>query len=397
MERDWKRLADKQKEIVENGFSSGNALICGDKSGIFYENYEGTKSSDPSDPVCEDTIVHLYSMTKVFTVTAAMQLAEKGLLDTRAPLDRYLPEYGSMSVCEGGNIRPAAKKITVRMLLSMTSGLSYFIADESGKAAELAENWRKTLQSGGSWNTRKFAAELAVVPLSFEPGEKYLYGLSHDVLGALIETVSGEPLDAYFKNHIFDPLGMRDTCFYQKLPAEKRPKLAANTAFADGRFVNIPLPPRPVPIPLFEGTEDASMFSGGSGLVGTARDYALFLSEMSEPSKGILKAGTIAAMTVPQLSEKQRACYNDPDGDPSISGPEHTFALGVRVQDRFFGTGSQGEWGWSGALGTWFFVSPADGVWFVYMHQHVDRDGGVEDCGEDRKGRAEESNFNPDT
>lgn len=366
----WKRLAEKQKEIIERGFSSGNALICGDRTGIIFENYEGTKSADPGDPVSADTVFHLYSMTKVFTVVSVMQLWEKGLIDIDDLLEKYIPAFSDVTVWENGAARPAKVKITIRMLLSMTSGLSYFLEDQSGLAGKLAEKWRNGLKNGKTLGTREFAEAVARVPLSFEPGTKYMYGLSHDVLGAVIETVSGKTLNRYFEEHIIRPLGMKDTCFYQNVPDEVRPRLASNTAFVDGKYVDIDFPPRPVPIPAFEGTDDPKVFSGGSGLVGTARDYGSFLSEMLDPKKGILRPETIAEMIKPQLGPEQRACYNDPKGDPSISGPEHTFALGVRIQDRPAKQGSVGEWGWSGALGTWFFVSPADGIWFVYMHQH---------------------------
>ncbi len=370
MDHDWKRLAEEQKRIIDRGFSSGNALLCGDRNGIFFENYEGTKSERADDPVGADTLFHLYSMTKVFTVTAALQLVEKGLLDLGADLDEFIPEFNNVTVWENGHERPASEKITVWNLLTMTSGLSYFLTDGSGKAAAFAESWREKLKTGKGLDTVGFAKEIAGIPLSFDPGAKYLYGLSHDVLGAVVEILSEERLDEYFENHIFGPLGMKETFFFQKLPAELRPRLAENTAFINGRYVNIPLPPRPVPIPAFEGTEDFGVFSGGSGLVGTARDYALFLAEMLAPSKGLLKPETIRQMVTPALTASQRACYNDPHGDPSISGPEHTFGLGVRVQDKEASSGAIGEWGWSGALGTWFFVSPNDGVWFLYMHQH---------------------------
>ncbi len=366
----WERLAEKQKEIVAKGFSSGNALICGSSEGIFFENYEGTKSADPKDPVTRDTVFHLYSMTKLLTVVSAIQLFEKGLFDFDAPLYKFIPEFKNAAVYEDAKVRPAKRDITLRMLLSMTSGLSYFLSDGSGEAEKLAGRWRLDIANGRPWNTVKFAGEIAKVPLSFEPGTGYLYGLSHDVLGAVIEIISGMTLDKYFEEHITKPLGMKDTCFFQKMPDELKRRLASNTAFSNGRYENIPLPPRPVPIPLFEGTEDPGVFSGGSGLVGTAMDYALLLSEMLKPEKGILKPETLAMMTEPALDGAQRACYNDPCGDPSISGPEHTFGLGVRVQDREAATGSAGEWGWSGALGTWFFVSPKDGIYFVYMHQH---------------------------
>ncbi len=398
MKRDWAKLVENQKKIIESGFSSGNALICGGNDGIFFENYEGFmqgidavtdcsgsgkagntagNSTDPL-PVTRDTIFHLYSMTKVFTVTAALMLAEQGLIDIDAPVSRYIKEYDDVKVRKNGRAEPAVEILTVRSLFTMTSGLSYFL-DDPGGARKFAERWRKDVAAGNSWDTVRFARELASVPLEFEPGERYRYGLSHDVLGAIIELVSGKTLDAFFTDSIFRPLGMDNTFFRQDLPSYLEPKLAGNTAFINGRYQNIPLPPKPIPVPLFEGIDSSAVFSGGSGLVGTARDYGIFLSEFLRRDNRLLKPETVSFMTSPKLTASQRSFYNAPGSDNSISGPEHTFAFGVRVQDKeaASGSGSVGEWGWSGALGTWFFVSPADNVWFVYMHQHTPANHGA--------------------
>ncbi len=370
MKAAFERLARKQREVIDNGFAAGNALICGGKSGIIYENYEGIARPGSGTEAGPDTVFHLYSMTKVFTAVSALQLIGREKLDLNARLSEFIPEYSDVRVLERGKMRPVEKQITVRMLLTMTSGLSYFIDDRSGEAARFADKWRELRANGEHIDTRAFAGALAGIPLSFEPGKRFLYGLSHDVLGAVIEQVSGLSLAEYFRANIFEPLGMRSTFFYQDLPEELKPKLADNTALVDGRYEAIPLLPRPVPIPAFEGIDDPAMYSGGSGLVGTARDYGRFLAEMLDPKTGILTHEMLAELTRPQLNPAQRRYYNDPAADKSIFGPEFTFGLGVSVQDKAAKSGSAGEWGWSGALGTWFFVSPEEGVWFVYMHQH---------------------------
>ncbi len=381
MDRDWTGLAENQRRIIAGGFSSGNALICGDRNGVFFENYEGTVrgGSGARPPVTKDTLFHLFSMTKVFTVTAALMLLEKGLIGIDDPVSDYIKEFARVKVFTDGKSLPVKEPVRLRHLFTMTSGLSYFLDDESGCGRMMAERWKRDLKNGLHWDTVRFARELASAPLEFEPGKRYIYGLSHDVLGAVIEVVSGKTLDVFFRDNIFRPLGMDRTFFRRRLPSELEPLLADNTAFINGDYENIPLPPQPVPIPAFEGTEDSAMLSGGAGLVGAARDYGIFLNEFLQPDNLLLKPDTVAFMTSPKLDAAQRAFYNAPGSDDSISGPEHTFAFGVRVQDREApsGYGSVGEWGWSGALGTWFFVSPADGVWFVYMHQHTPANHGA--------------------
>ena len=356
---DTNGLIQKQKSIIKNGISAGNALLFGDKNGITFENYAGEADAEKHTPMAEDTIFHMYSMTKVMTVVCALSLWEKGLLDLEAPVSEYIPEYTKLSVNDNGKIRAARKTMTVRNLFTMTSGLTYLY--------EYGEKTPDCLLK--DLDTVSFAKALATLPLSFEPGQRFNYSLSHDVLGAIIEIITGKTLDKVFKEKIFDPHKMKDSYFYQKIPEDKAGRLAKNTAFDNGKFVNIPLYSRPVPALEFDSDK---IFSGGSGLVCTARDYAAFLTEMSDNGGGLLKPETVKMMTAPQLNEEQRKYYNIDIMDPATFGEEHTFALGVKVQDKISKKrgGVIGEWGWSGALGTWFFVTP-DGDWFLYLHQNT--------------------------
>ncbi|MBO4423339.1 MAG: beta-lactamase family protein [Clostridia bacterium] len=352
-------LVAVQKRIIENGISSGSTLMSGDGSGVLFCNHEGVRDAETMDPVDGDTIFHMYSMTKVMTVVCALSLWEQGLLELDAPVGEYIPEYSDLSVSDNGNVRAAKKTMTVRHLFTMTSGLTYLY--EYGE--KTPDCLLKRLDTVG------FAKALASLPLAFEPGERFNYSLSHDVLGAIIEIITGKTLDKVFKEKIFGPLGMADAYFYQSIPEEKTKRLAKNTAYADGKFVNIPLYSRPAPA-LGDLNGDL-IFSGGSGLVCTARDYAAFLTEMANGGGRLLKPMTVKMMTSPQLDEKERKYYNIDFMDPATFGEEHTYALGVRVQDKISAErgGVIGEWGWSGALGTWFFVTPS-GEWFLYLHQN---------------------------
>lgn len=357
--RDTKGLIRCQKQIINSGISAGNALLFGDRNGVTFENYAGEADAEKHTPVTGNTIFHMYSMTKVMTVVCALSLWEKGLLDLDAPVSDYIPEYAKLSVSDNGRVRTAEKTMTVRHLFTMTSGLTYLY--------EYAEKTPDCLLK--DLDTVGFAKALAALPLAFEPGQRFNYSLSHDVLGAIIEVITGRTLDKVFKEKIFDPLGMADAYFYQNIPDEKAGRLAKNTARDNGKFVNIPLYSRPVPALDFGSDK---IFSGGSGLVCTARDYAAFLTEMSNNGGRLLKPETVKMMTAPQLDAEQRKYYNVDFMDPSTFGEEHTFALGVKVQDKISKKrgGVIGEWGWSGALGTWFFVTP-QGDWFLYLHQNT--------------------------
>ena len=279
----------------------------------------------------------------------------------------YIPEYKELTVYNNGNIERAKNVMRIKDLLTMTSGLTYL----SDYDAQTVISFKERLDKISPLTAVGFARELASVPLMFEPWTRFQYGLSHDVLGAVMEIITGKSLDLILNEYIFAPLNMTDTYFYQNLPKKYEDKLAKNTSYTGGAYKNLPLLPRPVPA--VPEINDAVLFSGGSGVVCTARDYAAYLTAMTKNDGEIIKRQTLEIMTMPALSEEQRKYYNRPEYDASSFGYEHTFACGVRVQDRASAErgGSIGEWGWSGALGTWFFVSPKDKLWFLYLHQHT--------------------------
>ena len=357
-------LIKLQKSVISGGIAAGNALVTGDRDGVLFENYEGVYDAEKNDPVDKNTLFHLYSMTKDFTVISALLLYERGLIGLDDPVYKYIPEYKYLTVHDNGVIRRAEKPVTLRHLFTMTSGLTYLY----DKTPDELNGLKRILNENKPYGAVGFAKVLASLPLAFEPGERFEYGLSHDVLGAVIETVSGITLDKFIFENITSPLGMSDTRFYQSVQGECLGRLAKNTAYADGKYVNVPLLSRPVP--LFDWIDGSHIFSGGSGLVSSARDMAAFLSALT--SGKILKPETLALMTAPALTEGQRRYYNYEGGDEATFGYEHTYGFGVRVQDRISAErrGSIGEWGWSGALGTWFFVSPELDQWFLYLHQH---------------------------
>lgn len=200
------------QKIIDYGIVPGNALMIGQNGKKIYEKYLGYENIEKSRPISENTLYRMYSLTKVVTVVAALQLWERNGFSMDDPLSKYIPEYSKMRVVEkSGELRPAAVDITVRHLLTMTSGLGY--DDPAGRYRDFADSFHAARKNGTSWDTVRVAREMAKLPLLFEPGTRFCYGFSYDVLGALVEVISGQTLATYCKNHIFAPLCMQDSGF----------------------------------------------------------------------------------------------------------------------------------------------------------------------------------------
>lgn len=308
----------------------------------------GYADREAGRPIARDTIYRMFSMTKPITCTAALQLYEKGLFLMNDPVSRYLPEFGEMSVRTVENgvavVRPARKAITIRQLFTMSAGLSYDMDSPSLREMMAATGMRYT--------TRQFVQALAKEPLIYEPGENWQYSLAHDVLGALIEELSGLPFDEYLQRNLLDPLGMEDTHFI--VPEEKMGRVAYRYTCAAGNE------------PVREAYENVyqrspNYRSGGAGLSGTMDDYARFADAMCNggysEARGvrILSSETVRLMRTNHLSEAQMRSYNW----PQLAG--YGYGLGVRTMiDRAQGglLCGQGEFGWGGAAGTYVMIDP---------------------------------------
>ena len=233
---------------------AGVVAIATDRKGVVYRGAFGAADVATGRPMTADALFRIASMTKAITSTAAMQLVEAGRFGLDDPVAKYLPAFAHLSVLEAFDgatgayrLRPAKRAVTVRHLMTHTSGLGY------------------TFTSAILRDFKPRAGD-PVEPLLFEPGERWHYGTSTDWLGRLVEHVSGEPLEDYFRRHIFDPLAMPDT-FYN-VPKDKQARLAAlHRRRPDGTIVKEANQPSPV----------IAMPTGGGGLASTADDYARFL------------------------------------------------------------------------------------------------------------------------
>jgi CubicO group peptidase (beta-lactamase class C family) len=314
---------------------------------------------DPQSDIAmrEDAIFRIYSMTKPIVSLAALMLMEEGELQMNDPVSKFLPEFANpqVGVEEGGAMRlvPANREPTVHDLLRHTAGFTYeFLGNKAVQRQYAAVNIDD--RSRGS---RDFCKVLAGLPLQDQPGSSFQYSRASDVLGAVIEAVSGRTLGQLLRERIFEPLRMPDTAF--SVPREHWHRLAE--PFAND-------PDSGAPVAMIDARVDAAFESGGGGLFGTARDYMRFLQLMrnrgSLDGVRLVSRKTIEWMTSDHLGDLPK--YND------LLIPGYGFGLGFAV--RLHGglapqPGSPGQYFWSGIGGTSFFVDPQEDIFAMLLTQ----------------------------
>ena len=313
----------------------------------------GTRDYDQKEAVRKDDIYTLFSCTKPITCAAAMRLVEDGVIGLDDPVSKYLPEYKNAFLMKDGKPVPATKTMTIRHLFTMSGGLNY------NKEAKPVQD---VLAANPNAGTLELVNAFVRSPLEFEPGEKFLYSLCHDVLAAVVEVASGMRYSEYLKKTIFDPLGMKETKF--RLKEEDKPRLAA-MYYANTEACN-PYPQR-CDYRLADNYE-----SGGAGLYSTVDDYSLFADAMANGGVGItgkqiLKPETIDQMRTEQLS----TCTVDPTFSCN-GGPGYGYAFGVRtmVDTTECKGASLGEFGWDGAAGSFVMIDPRNNL-SLFFATHV--------------------------
>lgn len=219
------QLQKTLKASIDNKEIAGaNFMVIKDGSEIFYHE-DGMADMESGRPIARDSIFRLYSMTKPITATSVMLLLERGEIDLFDSVSRYIPGFKHQRIEKNGELVPAGREVNIHDLLNMTSGLVYGGTDLAGKNTEaLFQELGSRLYGEHPMSTLEFANRLGQGPLSFEPGSGWQYGTSADVLGAVVETVSGMRYGQFLQKEIFEPLGMNDTGFW--LPEAKRDRLA---------------------------------------------------------------------------------------------------------------------------------------------------------------------------
>ena len=315
-----------------------------------------------------NTVFPIASMSKVVTVAGIMKLYEKGLFKMWDPVSEYLPGFKKPKIArekpDGSyEIVDAKGEVTMRQLFTMTSGVPYDWKDTAAGRIryEKEQEWEK---SGKPFpGTVEYVNLVGGLPLAFEPGEKWMYGFSIDVLGAVIEVLTGKSLGEYLKENIFDPLEMKDTGFF--VPPEKLDRVATLYHINEGLKAE----------ERWYKTEKPEFESGGGGLYSTVRDYSRFAQMLLHggtlDGARILGRKTVDLMSTDHLTPEQRK------GDSWDTQRGYGYGLGVRVMTNpeLAGiNGSVGEWGWDGAFGNWFCVDPKEKLTCVYLTTNLPGD-----------------------
>ncbi len=310
-----------------------------------YRHMAGFSDFEEKKPVSGDETYCLYSATKVFTTCAVMQLLEKEMLSLDDAVSMYLPAYSDLQVRQDQDAVPARRTMTIRHLMSMQSGLDY--ETDTPYIRQVLE------ETNGQASTREIVDVLPKRPLMFEPGTDFMYSMSHDVLAAVIEVVSGKSFSEYLKENIFEPLGLTTIGF--SLREEDLARLCAQYEFDDASQALRPLPGDVINYRISSRYE-----SGGAGLMSNVRDYAIFVDTLacggrSKDGVQILSPEMIQLWRSNQLSARSRKSFDE------WQRLGYSYALGVRtrVDLEKGGLGSIGEFGWDGAAGAWTMIDPS--------------------------------------
>lgn len=345
---------------------------------LVFRYFTGMSDREAGKPMKGDELYLIFSMTKMLTCTAALQLLEKGCYVMSDPISKWLPEFEKMKITtdemdgsEGQKVSSGAgmgeasesnvsgyaqTPITVKHLFTMSAGLNYALADDA----------IKTALNAGKKTTRELVGAMANKTLSFEPGTRFQYSLCHDVLGALIEIWSGKKLGEYMKENIFEPLGMKNTFFGLTKDEDKLSRMMARYCYNDkGEVERVPLEC------VFNLTDEYE--SGGAGLTSCPEDYAIFLDAIAcggtaKNGYKLLSSATVELMGTNHLTGRQ--CE-----DFYKLRPGYGYGLGVRTHTDKTVSGSLspvGEFGWDGAAGSFAMVDTKNKLSITYF-QHVHR------------------------
>ncbi len=381
--RNYYKIMDRiLKSEVEEGSVAGNsALVLIDGKEVYYNEF-GYADAEKGIPMKRDTIIRLFSMTKPITAVATMIAQERGLIDLNDPLSKYLPEYADMKVLKevtsnDGEVKyeevPASRPITLMNLLTMTSGIPYGEewegCSEVGRRMQgIFEELLTGLNNGERLSTRKVVRRISSNPLAFEPGERWMYGLSADIIACVIEEATGVRFGEFLKKEIFDPLQMSDTGFF--VPEEKSGRFAMSYDYYEDENGKTHLTPCDSSHLMENYHEDVAYEAGGCGLVTTIDDYARFALMLMNGGiyKGqrIIGSASVKFLATNHLTSAQAAAL---DWD-SNRGYGYGGLMRVLINQGKAGSqASLGEFGWDGWTGNYFFIDPEKKLVMLYFIQ----------------------------
>ncbi|WP_284242059.1 serine hydrolase domain-containing protein [Paenibacillus glycanilyticus] len=358
-----------RKSVVNNEVAGANFMVIKNGEEVFYHE-DGLADRESGRRISRDTIFRLYSMTKPVTATAVMILVERGEIDLFDSVSQYLPGFKNQKFERDGELVPVEREMNIHDLLDMTCGLVYGGSHAAGQATEaLFREIGARLLGDEPLGTVDAMNRLGEGPLAFQPGTSWAYGTSADVLGAVVEVVSGMRFGEFLQKEMFGPLGMLDTGFW--LPEEKRARLVNSYATeTDG-------------MSLFTGNHlgiihqmdrNPAFESGGAGLVSTIDDAAKFttmlLNKGSLNGVQILRPRTVEYLTSGTLNARQQLAF---ENWHTLAGHSYGNLMRVMVDTTTAGIlASPGEYGWDGWLGVYFANFPAEDLTILVMIQKKD-------------------------
>ena len=359
------RLDDAMEQYVEEKRLAGSVVLVARESQVVYHKAFGMRDIESGAAMQTDAMFRIASQSKAIVSAGVMALQEQGKLLIGDPLAKYLPEFGETTVAvkddQGGySVVPGSRAINLRDLLTHTAGISYGSGPAKDRWAEAGiQGWYFADRAEPVGET---IARMAALPFDAQPGERWVYGFNTDILGAVVEKASGQPLDMFLRETILEPLGMNDTHFF--VPEGKTDRLAAVYSSAENGIERAPDPGRMIGQGHYLTGPRAS-FSGGAGLVSTAHDYARFLQMM-------LNGGTLDGRRV--LSRKSVELMIADHLHGIEFRPGQGFGLGFYVIKEVGARGSPGsvgEFGWGGAYHSTYWVDPAEDLVVVYLTQLI--------------------------
>lgn len=362
------RIAPVLQQYVDSGELVGVVSMIARRGEIVHFEEYGLLNKDTGQEITKDSIFRIYSMTKPITTLAVMKLYEEGKLQLTDPVERYLPAFRNVRVASAGGALVAPQRpMTVQMLMTHTSGLTYGVFGDTLVDRQYREAGVMT-----SPDNTTFVERLGAIPLQNQPGTRFHYSVSTDVLGALVEAVSGQTLGEYFEEHIFEPLQMIDTAF--QVSAEKLPRFGTNHTF-NAETGQLEVSDRPSSSNF---VNRQTFESGGGGLLSTAEDYMRF-------SQMLLNGGELDGQRIIGSKTLEYMTQNHLDGIFGTNGQHDPSELPGFARGTGFGLGfaviedptaaggitSEGEYYWGGAAGTIFWVDPQEELTGIVMIQHM--------------------------
>ena len=363
------RITDITQQYVDEGKLAGVVTMVARRGRIVHFEAVGNRGADDTRPLTKDALFRIYSMTKPITAAAAMQLYEQGKFHLNDPVSKYLPELKGLKVLGAdGELVDSKREMTMQQLLTHTAGFSYGFNPQGDPIDKL-------YQEANFFDAKDlddFVTKVSKLPLKFQPGDQWHYSIAVDITGAVVEKISGQPFDEYLQEHIFTPLGMKDTFF--SVPDDKLERFLPNHYIdpKTGKLTELPDQNRSG----LDRYRDVTLFSGGGGLVSTAMDYMRFAEAMRNGGEldgvRILGPKTVNYMATNHLPASISEGGNGEQ--PTLGGRLSGFGFGLGfgiVTDPAAGgvMGSVGEFNWGGAAGTVFWIDPVEELVVVGMIQ----------------------------